>query len=147
MARKAQQKTVSVGGPARAVRTSLRISGDDLDPDDITNQLGVRPTLAQKKGDEIVDTGQQRVADTGVWLLAGKQSAHGTLEQEITAILDLLTDDLRVWHSLTRRFKVDCFCGVFFEQESSGGGFSLSPSLMKALVERNISIGFDLYWF
>lgn len=141
------ENLIHVGGPAHAVSVGLRVFGDDLLPDEITKLLGSNPTFAHKKGDVILNAGQQRIATTGSWLLTRKRVANGDLEQEIKAILDLLTDDHQVWAELTSRFQVDLFCGVFFEAENSNGGFSLSPDVTKALAERNLRISFDLYWF
>lgn len=48
---------------------SLRISRDELAPDEISNLLGVPSTYSEKKGDVIVGkvTKNQRIAKTGRW--------------------------------------------------------------------------------
>jgi hypothetical protein len=53
---------------SRAFAT-LRVAGDELDPDDITRLLGVQPSEAYRKG-ETFSKGRARnlSARTGIWL-------------------------------------------------------------------------------
>ena len=54
----------------------LRISGDDLDPAEITRALGCEPTESQRKGDVLVgrNTGVERLAKFGGSVAPGNRS-------------------------------------------------------------------------
>ena len=117
---------IKIGGPVDKIKIGLRVNGDLLDPNEVTKLLGCEPTKAK-----------------GNWLLNGKLLPTDDLEVQIENLLASVTDDLSVWKELTTKYKVDIFCGLFLEDINRG--FELSSKMMKALSERNISIGFDIY--
>lgn len=133
---------ISVGGPSEQVSVSLRIFGDDLQPNEITRLLGCEPTKAYRKGE--LNERNQIPARTGSWHLSIKSTDE--LETVVEALLEKLTLDQAVWNKLTSQYRVDIFCGIWFEAERLNGGFGLSPKLMMALAEWGLAIGFDIYW-
>lgn len=112
-------------------KVSLRISGDDLDPDDISRRLGAAPTRTRTKG--------QRAS----WHLEASERRPEDINGQVASLLAQLTPDLAVWATVTAVCKVDMFCGLFLD--TSNEGFSLSPDIMSALASRGIEIGFDIY--
>ena len=124
---------------------TLRIIGDDLVPDEITQTLGGSPAHAQTKGDKIVGkkTGNVRIARSGMWSLQASDSEPEDLDGQIRFILDQLTDDLTVWGTLASRYKMDLFCGLFME--CSNEGMDLAPESLLALGSRGIKLGLDVY--
>lgn len=124
---------------------TLRISGDDLVPDDITRLLGASPTHAQTKGDKIVGkkTGNVRVARFGMWRLQAPKYKPEDIDGQIAMIFDQLTNDLSVWESISRRYKMDLFCGLFME--CTNEGMELPPQSLFLLGSRGITIGLDIY--
>lgn len=123
----------------------LRVTGDDLDPDEITHKLGKEPTGAERKGDIIrgKKTGRERVARSGGWRLVASDREPGDLDGQIREILGALTDDVSVWNQLASRFKIDLFCGLFME--SGNEGESLSPESLRLLAARSIQLDLDIY--
>lgn len=136
-------RLVTVGGPVDRVRVSLRVFGDDLDPVEVTTLLGCQPTEARRRGEVIPDPRYHRTARTGCWLLDGADEPSTELEAQVGNLLGRLTDDVVSWRDLSRRFRVDVFCGVFLD--SFNRGFALSPKLMRRLADQGIEIGFDIY--
>jgi hypothetical protein len=124
---------------------SLRISGDDLDPEEITRLLGHAPTRAEFKGQEIVgkSTGGVRVARTGKWHLGATKQAPGDLDAQIAEILSKLSSDLAVWKGISEKYHLDLFCGLFL----AGGneGLTISPKSLADLGNRGIEMGLDIY--
>ena len=123
---------------------TLRIIGDDLLPTDVSRLLNCTPTTAQKKDDVIVGkSGLQRNVRTGMWSLQSKDQQPENLDGQIEEILGKLTTNMEIWQTLTRRFRVDMFCGVFM----SGGneGLSISPTSLLSLGQRGIQLGLDVY--
>lgn len=134
---------VHFGGNVDRSSVTLRIFGDALEPEKITQLLGSKPTKARRKGDIVPTKKYHRTASTGLWLLSGNLPETQDIEEHLLALLALVTNDLNIWKSLTQTYEVDIFCGVFLE--TCNRGFTLSPNIMKMLSERNIQIGFDIY--
>jgi Domain of unknown function (DUF4279) len=136
----------SVGGPVERVKVSLRIFGEDLDPDEISVLLNCEPTRKARKGDVVAEVeGHQRVSPFGSWLLGSTESESVDLEEQVLKLLPRVSPDRGVWQRLTQDYKVDLFCGVFLNEGSWNRGFSLTPKVLKELADRNLMIGFDIY--
>jgi Domain of unknown function (DUF4279) len=137
----------SVGGPIDRCKVSLRIVGDDLDPDQISSLLKCEPSSKTRKGEIVADDGEgrQRISPLGSWRLESAESEQVDLEEQVLKLLSRVIEDPEVWQRLTTQYKVDLFCGVFLNEGSWNRGFSLSPAVLKELAERNLEIGFDIY--
>ncbi len=124
---------------------TLRIAGDDLVPDEITRLLGATPTHVQTKGEAIVGpkTGGVRIAKCGMWQLSASDREPGDMNGQIREILSEMTDDPAVWRSITERYDVDLFCGLFMR--CGNEGVSISSQSLAALGVRGIEIGLDIY--
>ena len=128
---------------ARAAAT-LRISGDDLEPDEVSTLLGATPTRAQKKGQVLGGaSGVTRIAKFGMWRLEAEDTISGDLDAQVQEILGKLTDDLGIWDRLGARYSIDLFCGWFMEEENEGMG--VSASALRALGTRGIELSLDIY--
>jgi hypothetical protein len=135
----------SFGGPIDQAKVSLRIFSDDLEPDEISCILNCEPTYKSKKGEIIVGpvTGNQRIAPIGMWSLESAEDESVDLEEQILTLLSRMSGDLNVWKALTQKYKVDLFCGLFLDEVNRS--FWLTPEVLKAITERNLKIGFDIY--
>lgn len=138
-----EHRLMRIGGHVDEVVVSLQIFGEDLDPSEITNLLGCKPSSARRKGEIIPDKKYHRVAKIGSWHLEGEPFSSLKLEEQVKELLNKVTSELAIWENLISRFNVDIFCGLFFKDFNRG--FELSPELMKYLAERGIKIGFDIY--
>ncbi len=123
----------------------LRVMGDDLIPNAITNQLGCEPTQKMIKGEPFSwhKQGKPRIAKSGMWRFDAVERVPGDLDSQVFEILNLLTSDLDVWECLSKKHRMDIFCGLFMD--SSMEGISLSSETMVALGQRRIEIDFDIY--
>ncbi len=128
----------------RAV-AALRICGDDLIPDEISQMLGASPTRAHRKDEAIPSktSGRTRIAKFGGWALHATQTAPEDLDAQVAEILGRLNPDLSVWRGLSTRFHIDLFCGWFMDGWNEG--VEISPATLLALGERGILLGIDLY--
>ncbi|MFC0018329.1 DUF4279 domain-containing protein [Roseibacillus persicicus] len=124
---------------------TLRIIGDDLDPEEVSRLLCCRPTSAQRKGEEIVGkkTGTLRVAKSGSWRFEVSDCENGDLDEQIKGVFRPLSGDITVWRFLASRFKMDLFCGLFMN--CSNEGLDVSAESLLALGERGVSLGLNLY--
>jgi hypothetical protein len=123
---------------------TLRIVGDDLIPEEITTLLGVSPSSAQLKGEKMIGRmDAERTAEFGMWRFHVAEREPGDIDGQIGEIFGQMTGDLAVWQGVTKRYKVDLFCGLFLK--GSNEGLTLSPKSLAALGERGITMGLDIY--
>ncbi|KAM3092386.1 DUF4279 domain-containing protein [Phormidesmis sp. 146-12] len=122
---------------------TLRFFGKDLDPDEITQLLGVVPTAAYRKGDIFRGKKYDRIQKTGLWRLSVEKCADVELEDQINALLDRLPSDLHIWQRLTDRFEADLFCGLWLERCNRCLGFF--PETLRRIGERKLVLQFDIY--
>jgi hypothetical protein len=135
--------TIWFGGPVDSASVSLRITGQEVDPEKISTLLGCEPTEAARTGATLtLPSGRTRSVSKGFWHLRSDRQATDLADQ-IEALLAKLTSDVTVWQSLTDRFEVDLFCGLFLE--TTNRGVELPAYLVSALGERRLRIGFDIY--
>ncbi len=132
-------------GTLKYSQATLRIFGDDLIPEDVSNLLGAKATKSKKKGDEEVGktSGKVRMAKTGSWHFHAEKSEPENLNAQIAEILSRLTSDLAIWEKLCKSYKVDIFCGLFMGNWNDG--LSLTPEIMLALGQRRIALSLDIY--
>jgi hypothetical protein len=133
-----------VGGPMDSCSATLRLFGDDLDPDVVTAALGATPTTACRKGDITRMRVTTRVEGQGKWLLTIDHWAGAAMEAVINELLDRLTGDLSVWADLTRRFKADLFCGLHMNDWNRG--LSFCPETLRRVAERGLVLRLDVYY-
>ena len=126
-------------------KLSLRISGDSLLPDDITELLGAPPTFGHAKGEEIRGnkTGRVRIARSGMWLLSVDERSPENLDGQLRELFEQLTDDLEIWGKIFETYSTDLFVGLFMQ--GSNEGLTISSSVMKMIADRRLEIGFDVY--
>jgi hypothetical protein len=124
---------------------TLRIAGDELIPSEITALLGCMPSYDQFKGQVILgkNTGKKRIAKTGLWSLYAVECEPENLDKQISELLGKLPDDITIWKSLAKKFKIDLFCGLFMENGNEG--MEISPLQLKMLGERGIILALDIY--
>ncbi len=83
-----------------ATYASIRFSGDTLDPDVITNMIGVGPTLSYRKGERFV-AGRRRVEQQrtfGLWLYSTRDiGMSDSIESHLERIEELLLGSISMW--------------------------------------------------
>jgi len=123
---------------------SLRVSGIDLIPEEITNLLGASPTKSYAKGDDLSTSNvRTRIAKNGTWQLHANATEPEDFNLQVAELFHGLTDDLKIWSDLACRFKVDIFCGWFMQEGNEG--VDISPSTLLMLGERSIALAIDIY--
>jgi hypothetical protein len=144
----APEGTVWFGGPVDRFRITLRIYGEELDPDDVSKLLSCAPTRAERKGVPIsTPSGSTRTPKKGRWSLTLDSRDCGEnvdVEDAVRMLLARLPSDPELWASLTSTYTVDIYCGLFLE--SCNRGFAISPDVSKLLSDRRVEIGFDVYF-
>lgn len=132
-----------VGGAIQDSTVSLRLIGDDLDPEEVTRLLGCAPTRAWRKGDVREYSRGQVAQRTGVWYLASDTDRSVPPEEQVRALVAQVPADPAVWEALARRFHIDVFCGIHLDEWNRGCGFG--PDLLRRLGEMKAALDLDIY--
>lgn len=124
---------------------TLRIAGDDLDPEGISLALGAKPTFSvPRHGFHNYPSGRGRIARTGAWRIGTDYARPADLDSQIRDILSRLSNDPGVWKMISNRYEIDAFCGLWLEEENEMLG--VMPSTLRMLGERNIKLELDIYF-
>ena len=128
----------------RAV-ASLSLTGDDLDPETVTDLLGTLPTRSWRKGDDIRRWPDlpERIARRGHWRKEAAPTKPENLNAQVLELLNGLTPDLAVWQKLSAECRMSIFCGWFMSGPNEG--VEISPSTLMLLGERGICLDLDIY--
>jgi hypothetical protein len=136
---------VTVGGDVDRITVSVRVGGDDLDPDEVTRVLGVEPTFAARKGDRRRSAGGEVVQRTGVWCVNFEGAPEEwTLGDAVGQLVARLPHDPAVWEGLAARYSLDVFCGL--HMSCWNRGFALDPALLRQLADRHLKLDVDIYY-
>lgn len=125
------------------LRVSLRIRGDTLDPDFLTQHLGVAPSFGARKGELIARRGRERLQTTGVWTYRLEVQPATELGDAIAHLLSVLPEDATLWQEITSSFTADVFCGVFLQNDNQST--VIQPEVLSALGRRGLPLSFDLF--
>ena len=116
---------------------SIRFSAKGLDLEKTAELLGFT------KSDATVSIIKRLKNGRVIWTVSIDEHVPVSIEEKLTALLGCFTDNFSVWKTTAENVKADVFCGLF--QEGFNQGFSLSPSVLKMLADRDLEIGFDVY--
>ena len=124
---------------------SLRVLGDDLDPDEVTAALGKQPDVASRRGDRMpTRSGRERVVRRGRWSVEVNRRSPGNLDAQVAELLAGTTENLDVWRGITARYDAEIFCDLFLDEANQG--LMISPATLRMLGERGISLDLDIYY-
>lgn len=132
-------------GIAEKSVVTFRIFGPDLDPDEITRLLKCEPDRTARKGESRIIQGKESsyIEKQGGWRLSAPDRTPEDIPAQINEILVMLESSADIWASLSSRYEMDMFCGVFMS--SSNDGLEFPPSLLAELASRGIALNLDVY--
>lgn len=126
-----------IGGPPDECGVALAIYGEELDPDEITRLLGVRPTVSHRRGDRPRPQSKHPFR-LGAWFLECRGNAPVRPDELTKTIFDP-----ERWKPIQDRFKIQLRYGLHIS------GWNKEFDLPRELVARIAAIGatmnFDLY--
>lgn len=131
--------------PEKWARGAIRIFGEIVTAREITERLGIAPTEAHEKGEQI-RTRSARAATwtTAVWLLDSGLPTTSPIESHVEALLDKLEDH---GEDLRQLSKEGCVSELFlgFASISGQGGFTLEHALTVRLAKLPVDLTLDLH--
>jgi hypothetical protein len=131
-------------GDVDRITVSIRISGAELDPDDVTKLFGVAPSFAARPGDRWRAGGREFTQRTGVWSVQFEgATGDWTLDGAIGELLERLPADLAVWKRLAAKHRLELFCGLHLA--SWNGGLRIPPDLLRRMADRYLELDLGIY--
>jgi hypothetical protein len=128
---------------------TFRLVGDALDPHEITGALGIPPTRALRKDQEIPDGGKGKTTrrqSLGVWLLATEHTLDSTsLERHLITLLDAIEPTASQLGAVRARrgLRADFFC--YWLSATGHGGPEVSPGTLPRIAALDAPLGIDFY--
>jgi hypothetical protein len=125
---------------------SLIISDENLEPDVITQALGVEPNEAWSKGDPIFPNAppeHRRTHEFGRWELDAPCSPYDTFEEQLEKLITRLEALPPILKEYIATFDAGLLVGYSSGEVSIG--FYLSPQIIQRMAALGLSIDFDIY--
>ena len=127
---------------------TFRLAGDALVPDEVSGALGLTPTRALAKGQEVQRNRRGTpgpVQPTGVWLLDTERSVESTsLERHLIHLLDQIEPSAAALAELRARgLEADFFC--FWVSARGHGGPEVSADTLGRIAALGAPLGIDFY--
>jgi len=123
----------------------LRISGAELVPATITEELKLEPCLVREVGER---RGEGKIWHKALWAYSGFSSGTlknwASLEDGLTFILDRLEPFRIQIDNYQQKYDIVWWCGHF--QSSFDGGPTLSARLLRRLADFGVDLYIDNYF-
>jgi hypothetical protein len=125
------------------LRVALRIRGDGLDPDFLTQQLGVAPTFSVRRGDEVMRRDRVVTQRTGVWTYRLAEQPDTELGEVVAMLLAVFPEDSTLWEDLNSSYAVDVYCAAYLDEAHQRT--TIDADVLAALGRRGLSLSLDLH--
>ncbi|MEX2173797.1 MAG: DUF4279 domain-containing protein [Pirellulaceae bacterium] len=116
---------------------ALRIHGDAIPFEEISQRLGVQPTHLHRKGERCGPRSPAYRDDA--WHFEPSLPATEPLERHIEALWRVVRPELNYLKDLKQRFKVDVFCG--YRSNCDTAGFEVSHKCLELFLALEVPFG------
>jgi hypothetical protein len=125
-----------------ATYATLCIYGDDLDPDTVTSLLGIEPSQARTKGQQL----KKGVVQRGGWFLSTEDIiASKDVRCHVDWLIEKITGKEHALHEMRLR-DYQTVVSCYWLSAFGHGGPMLSPAIMRSLANLGLEIWFDVYF-
>lgn len=123
---------------------AFRLTGDDLQPDVITQALGVTPHRAWVRGDVRSKTTKGDLLFTfGCWSIVPQADRREGFEVQLRRLLDLVEALPPILYEFATRYRAEISVG--YSSGEHNFGFSIERETMERLCKLGVSLDFDIY--
>lgn len=119
---------------------SFRIFSSEIDPEEITEALGVQPDRVHHIGEYPGNNATRPPYEDNMWIVKSKLSEEESLEHHLSALLSLLEPRQEYLRKVSSSVSIDFFCGLF-----SKNGFLLSANILKQIGKLGADLVLDIY--
>lgn len=127
------------------VKVSFYLSGDDVDLDVLTKEIGIKPTKVRKKEEWPQVSISMGIAKDG-WLLETEKEDCKAISIQLDKLRKMLFPKVDVIVTLSEKYFLETSVTIVIEMEAGDGPeLVLSKDNVAFLSRINAEIGFDLY--
>jgi len=121
------------------------LSGEGLDPHQVTALLGITPSRIHSRGDLVSARVQPATYHrAGLWSLDADTPGHLPVPEQLRSLLQKLVPVADRIRSLSRAgITAEVRCGIFPSRPQAGT--TLSPDIMRGIAELDASFGLTIY--
>ena len=121
---------------------SFVISGLELEPDEVSRLLGIKPDYSHRKGDvkKSSRSDDTLIRKNGHWSLRSKLSDYESLEVHLCALLDRLKGKEAAIKSLAEENEIGFGCDLW-----ETIGVELPAHILRSIADFNASLGITIY--
>ncbi|RKY06696.1 MAG: hypothetical protein DRP65_11430 [Planctomycetota bacterium] len=123
----------------------LRFAGKYLDPDEITEQLGIEPYFAGRRGKIKGKSGETYNRQSGYWSMSSRLRRNATLQNHVKDILEQIRPKKKVLLGILREYSGDLNIAVQPHEELANVGYTFPASLLVEFVSLGFDIRFSIY--
>lgn len=134
---------VRIGGEVDRTRAALAIYGPDLDPEEISARLGLRPSSSHRRGDRRTGERSGNYGESA-WLLVVEGNAPIGPNELVRTLLSKFPSGASFWDPLVREHRVQVRLGIFMDDWNRG--FTLDPDVVQLIANTGATMEFDLYF-
>jgi len=113
-------------------KVEVGLTGDGMEPDEVTKIVGLSPTRSFRKGERVSKRGIERVQPWSLWAL---EAEGEDVEATVRVLLTQLEGRLDAWNLAIKETKAQASVSIWWEPEGGQGGFTISSDLMRRLTE------------
>jgi hypothetical protein len=124
-------------------KACLRISGETLQPEEVSRELGLVATSSGLKGEFLSSSRLKRPLRSSVWILESPLDKQILLEDHLKWLLDALEPKSEIISRIAKQCEADFFCG--FSSNNGQGGCAFSVALLERLAKLGVPLVLDLY--
>jgi len=119
---------------------SFVIRGESVNPDVITEQLDLVPSLSLRKGEKPRESDRSKPSRFGVWSIKTKSLDDATLVQQLQELLDLLEPKKSEIEQIAEQANVWIQCAVF-----NADGVDLPNTILQRIASLKVNLTVNIY--
>ncbi len=123
----------------------LRISGDELDPDNVTKALELTPNFTGRKGQPMSSKPRSAVYESNLWGHIFSEEFHEPFEEQLSEFVGRLEKRGKQLRALYARKEVGAELLLGFASSNGQGGFTLPADLLARIAALGLDVSLDLY--
>jgi len=123
-----------------AFMASLRIHGENLPFEEISDRLGVTPTMMRRKGERRSPKAPLYIENA--WHFQPDLPESAPLERHIDAVWQVVKPHVVYLKSLKQRYKVDVFCG--YRSNCDHGGLEVPHTCLELFTALEVPFGVSI---
>jgi hypothetical protein len=119
----------------------LAVVGDELDPDQITQRLNLKPTRTRRRGDAVQRPRATIVEKRGSWEVASRLPRERPLAEHIDDVLSVVESSAGGIAAFAEEFEVWLLCAVYAERAPELG---LTARQVGAIAKLGAAVDMDV---